>query len=596
MKPLLARRLLLIVLLIIAAAPASSGAELRTALVIGNSAYSTGPLKNPVNDATDMAAALQKAGSTVTLKKNAKLREMEEAIEGFGNSLKRGGVGLFYFAGHGVQVNGVNYLLPVGARINKESDVKYEAVDANRILDEMAGANNGLNIVMLDACRDNPFARSFRSASRGLAIVSSAPTGTFISYSTGPGQVARDGEGRNSPYTGALLQHMKEPGIPITDMFMKVRQKLQKETGQVPWELSSLVGTFSFVPGRGSRADVVAGRTAADDELQAERAKLEADRAQLQKEKELLAQRRALEEEKRKLEEERKQLAVIRQPAMTEPKEVRRDRRFIAYDNGTVLDTRTNLMWASKDNGHNIYWADAKKYCEYYGGGGYTDWRMPTQNELAGLYDESITNQIHPPSNICAGKYHFTEMIRLTCCCPWALETRGSEAAMFDYYSGGSFWQPQSIGLISRALPVRSATSALVEETVRFIANTNGTVTDKKTGLMWAAEDNGSDIGWEEAKSYCHRFRAGGYTDWRMPTQDELNSLYDAGKSRPAACFPSYSIHASTDLIRLTCTWYHASETRGSEKAYFNFGLGNKNFSNSSGITTERVLPVRSAR
>jgi uncharacterized caspase-like protein len=183
--------------------------ERRTALVIGNSTYSSGPLKNPVNDAADMAAMLKKLGFTVTLKRNARLQEMDDAVEAFGNQLKRGGVGLFYYAGHGVQINGTNYLLPIGAKINKEADVKYQAVDANKILDEMATANNGLNIVMLDACRDNPFARSFRNASRGLAIVSSAPSGTFISYSTSPGNVARDGEGRNSPYTSALLKYIQ---------------------------------------------------------------------------------------------------------------------------------------------------------------------------------------------------------------------------------------------------------------------------------------------------------------------------------------------------------------------------------------------------
>ena len=121
--------------------------ELRTALVIGNSAYSSGPLKNPVNDATDMAAMLKNLGFSVTLKE-ATLQQMDEAIEAFGNSLKKGGVGLFYYAGHGVQVNGTNYLLPIRAKINKETDVKYQAVDANKILDEMANANNGLNIII----------------------------------------------------------------------------------------------------------------------------------------------------------------------------------------------------------------------------------------------------------------------------------------------------------------------------------------------------------------------------------------------------------------------------------------------------------------
>lgn len=239
--------------------------ERRIALVIGNSAYSSGPLKNPVTDATDVAAALQKLGFQVSLKKNADLEAMEGAIEEFGNRLKRGGVGLFYYAGHGVQVGGANYLIPIGAKIDKESDVRYKAVDAGRILDEMANANNGLNIVILDACRDNPFGRSFRSASRGLAMISNSPSGTFISYSTSPGQVARDGEGKNSPYTRALLENITKPGLTINDVFMNVRTKVKKETGQVPWELSSLEGRFYFNPGReklsGADEDIDKGKT-----------------------------------------------------------------------------------------------------------------------------------------------------------------------------------------------------------------------------------------------------------------------------------------------------------------------------------------------
>lgn len=223
-----------------------AAAEQRIALVIGNSAYRAGPLKNPVNDASDMATALQSLGFKVTLKKDANLETMDEAIEDFGNQLKRGGVGLFYYAGHGVQVNGVNYLIPIGAKINKESDVRFRAVDAGRILAEMENANNGMNIVLLDACRDNPFGKSFRSASRGLAIVSHSPSGTFISYSTSPGQVARDGEGRNSPYTRALLENMVKPGLTINNVFMNVRSEVKKETGQIPWELSSLEGNFYF--------------------------------------------------------------------------------------------------------------------------------------------------------------------------------------------------------------------------------------------------------------------------------------------------------------------------------------------------------------
>lgn len=447
-------RLLLVLVALVLAAPSTlTAAASRTALVIGNGAYSHAPLRNPVHDATDMAAALERSGFTVILRKNASLREMEEAIEHFGNRLKRGGVGLFYYAGHGVQVNGINYLLPVGARINKESDIKYEAVDTNRILDEMASANNGLNIVMLDACRDNPFATRFRSASRGLAIVGSAPTGTFISYSTGPGQVARDGEGRNSPYTSALLQHMKEPGISITDMFMKIRQKLQRETGQVPWELSSLVGSFAFVPGKGGPSGETTGLAAIEHEPGAERARPEADRAQLQREKETVEQRRVLDEAKARLEEEKKALAMGRPPSPVGPKEIRRDGSFIAYDDGTVLDTKTTLMWAAKDNGTGINWSGAKSYCASYRGGGYADWRMPTRDELAELYEP---NQRQANEEDPSRPLHLTELIDLTSCCPWTSETRGDEAASFYFHDGKIFWLHKTFAAYYRALPVRS--------------------------------------------------------------------------------------------------------------------------------------------
>jgi len=465
-------RIFLVLFILILIHPSSLIAvtEQRTALVIGNSAYSSGPLKNPVNDATDMAAMLKKLGFFVTLKRNASLQEMDEAIEAFGNHLKRGGVGLFYYAGHGVQVNGTNYLLPVGAKINKESDVKYQAVDANKILDEMATANNGLNIVMLDACRDNPFARSFRNTTRGLAIVSSAPSGTFISYSTSPGNVARDGDGRNSPYTAALLKYMQAPGLTINDVFINVRSKIKKETGQVPWELSSLEGQFYFTPGF---AKMISDTDVLDDENR----KLEAEELKLEKEKTTLAKQKVLDEKRRKIEEEKAQLedakreadrlraeaaaekqakksttlAMAKRPSQTSAGETGRDGHFIAYNNGTVLDTRTNLMWAAKDNGSDIYWQGAKSYCENYRGGGYSDWRMPTQDELAGFYDAGKTYK-----SDCGYDVHLTELVHLTGSWIWASETRGSEAASFNFFSGSRYWSYQSYDTFGRALPVRS--------------------------------------------------------------------------------------------------------------------------------------------
>jgi uncharacterized caspase-like protein len=439
--------------------------EKRTALVIGNSNYSSSPLKNPVNDANDMAAMLKKLGFDVILKKNVTHRPMEEAIRDFGNRLKnQKGVGLFFYAGHGLQANNMNYLIPIGAKIEKETDVQFEAVNAERILAEMANADNGLNIVILDACRDNPFRSLFRSSNRGLAIVGNAPTGTFISYSTAANKVARDGSGRNSPYTAALLKHIGESGLSINDVFMKVRQNVRKSTGQTPWELSSLEGNFYFNQGQAVKRveKETAPETASKDEvkeeasadLESEQQKIAAEREKLRQERELFEQRKALAEEKRKLEEERKQLAMGNRPSVSTAKEIRRDGRFIAYNDGTVLDTITNLMWAAKDNGSNINWADAKNYCEDYRGGGYTDWRMPTQDELAGLYD---TGKSRPMACNTSYQIHVaTELIDITCAAPWASETRGSEAAYFLFDVGNRYWNRQSKYDYIRSLPVRS--------------------------------------------------------------------------------------------------------------------------------------------
>lgn len=209
--------------------------ERRIALVIGNGAYNNSPLKNPVNDAIDMASALRKLGFSVTLKTNANQRAMEEAIRAFGRQLTKGGVGLFYYAGHGIQSRGTNYLIPVHAEIKSEADVKYEAVDAGRVLAQMEEAGNNLNIIVLDACRNNPFARSFRSADQGLAKMD-APTGSILAYATAPGSVAADGTGRNGLYTEKLLKHMQTPGLTVERMFKLVRRDVTKgsKTRQVP--------------------------------------------------------------------------------------------------------------------------------------------------------------------------------------------------------------------------------------------------------------------------------------------------------------------------------------------------------------------------
>src|SRR5262245_50040451 len=220
--------------------------EKRLALVVGNARYQTSPLRNPVNDARAMTEALRANGFQVTVIENASQREMRRAILDFAHRLREGGAaGLFYFAGPGLQVNGRNFLVPVDAQIESESEVEVEAVDVATVLSRMETARNRLNIVILDACRDNPFARSFRSTSRGLASID-APSGTMIAYATAPGRVARDGTGANGLYTGELVKAMATPGVKIEDTFKRVRQSVSAQTRgeQVPWESSSLVGDF----------------------------------------------------------------------------------------------------------------------------------------------------------------------------------------------------------------------------------------------------------------------------------------------------------------------------------------------------------------
>ena len=229
----------------------TAGEDTRTALIIGNSHYKVGVLKNPLHDAQDIADALRQQGFAVTLKLDGTQEQMESAISEFGRKLYQGGVGLFYYAGHGVQVDGENYLVPVEARIESESDVRYKSVNVGQILGKMGEARNGLNIVILDACRDNPFSRGFRSSSRGLAVVSSATAkGTLIAYATSPGKVASDGDTRNGLYTKHLLKNIQTPGLPVEQVFKRVLQGVEQETNgkQSPWTSSSFSGDFYFVP------------------------------------------------------------------------------------------------------------------------------------------------------------------------------------------------------------------------------------------------------------------------------------------------------------------------------------------------------------
>ena len=224
--------------------------EAKLALVFGNSSYKKAPLRNPVNDARLIAEMLEASGFQVVRAENASLREMRRAVRDFGDRLKEsGGVGLFYFAGHGIQVRGENYLVSIDSDIQREEEIAEDSISAQLVLDKMLAAGNRMNIIILDACRDNPFSGRSRSSGSGLASMN-AGVGSLIAYATAPGMVAADGAGKNGLYTRHLANAMATPGLPIEEVFKRVRVAVRTESNkqQVPWESTSLEGEFSFRP------------------------------------------------------------------------------------------------------------------------------------------------------------------------------------------------------------------------------------------------------------------------------------------------------------------------------------------------------------
>ena len=246
-------------------------ADKRVALVIGNGNYRNfQQLDNPVNDANGVAAALRAAGFEVILRLDATREAMNQALEQFDQALRKADIGLFYFAGHAAQVDWHNFMVPISASLdvspaaarNLAGQVAQETVDLGDVLDRMGRADKKLNIVILDACRDNPFTEKAlelsRSLSRstgqtpikvGLGLVQSfAPPRTFLAYATAPGQVASDGSGKDSPYSAALIQALALPGLKLEDVFKRVRNSVAEAThsAQIPWDNSSVFDDFYF--------------------------------------------------------------------------------------------------------------------------------------------------------------------------------------------------------------------------------------------------------------------------------------------------------------------------------------------------------------
>lgn len=248
-------RVLLILLCVGCCASPLAAAERRVALVIGNASYaSVTPLKNPVNDANAVAQSLRELGFAVTLALNVDKAGFEQRVRDFANSLDGATAALFYYAGHGLQVDGRNYLLPVDAKVTNEADLPFELVAIDIVLQKLAH-HRITNIVILDACRDNPLSEVLskslgersKAVGQGLASVY-AGVGTVISFSTQPGNTALDGDSDNSPYSGALRRHIFAPDIDVLEMLKLVRRDVVAQTrqNQIPWDNSSLIDQFFF--------------------------------------------------------------------------------------------------------------------------------------------------------------------------------------------------------------------------------------------------------------------------------------------------------------------------------------------------------------
>jgi uncharacterized caspase-like protein len=253
-------RYILIFLVVFSNASFAQPTENRVALVLGNSAYKSAPLRNPTNDAKDMADKLKGMGFTVVERNNLTVKQIGSTLREFRSKLTPGSVALVFYAGHGLQIKGENYFPTVDAEIAGEEDVPNQSLSMRQIMDVLGDAKTRLNLVFLDACRNNPYARSFRSSSDGLSKVN-APSGTLISFATRPGSVAADGTGRNGLYTGALLASMDVQGLQIELALKRVVSAVKDASGgrQEPWMEGSIEGDFYFSPsGIGAQVATIA--------------------------------------------------------------------------------------------------------------------------------------------------------------------------------------------------------------------------------------------------------------------------------------------------------------------------------------------------
>jgi hypothetical protein len=351
--------------------------EKKVALVVGNSEYKNlAKLKNPINDANDVSNALKNLGFEVMTVTNATQSRLDRKLREFSVKLNTAGVGLFYFAGHGIEVEKKNYLVPLQANISDKLSVKYNALSVDEVVDRMKSSKTRLNLVVLDACRNDPFSRG----GGGLAVMPNAK-GTLIAYATAAGSVAKDNRsGRNGLYTKHFLKYIKKANLNQRDLFHKIRTDVYRESGQdqLPYLNDGTIGDFYFVVD--DKIDYVKkSNDKTNQELLERLAKLE----------------KQLQEQKKK-----EKVAPVSRPTTVtttnngyqpkwNPLIYKGKRSYSRHSSNTVKDNYTNLIWQKSNNGKQYNWNDAKSYCSSLSLDSITNWRLPTQKELYYLADRN---------------------------------------------------------------------------------------------------------------------------------------------------------------------------------------------------------------
>ncbi|MDM8539154.1 caspase family protein, partial [Desulfobacterales bacterium HSG17] len=324
-------------------------------------------------------SSLEKLGFKVKISENCNQKTMKKAIDNFGKTAKKYDVALFFYAGHGVQVSGNNYLVPIDAKLHNEEVVEYDCVRAERILAKMKNAGTKINIVILDACRDNPFELSWNRGTKGSGLASmNAPVGSIIAYATSPGETASDGKGKNGLYTSALLKHLETPDITIEEMFKRVRVTALSISNnkQLTWESTSLRGNFYF-----KIRDLYNSKIEPINEIDVD-----------SKECKIL---RCIPKQVFVRESEG---VIATGKAISEPFSGKPSNRFTVQDvrdEKLIIDKATNLMWQATSINTRMTWAGSKIYVNKLRYANYTDWRLPTLEELGSLIEKKRDKKGH---------------------------------------------------------------------------------------------------------------------------------------------------------------------------------------------------------